>query len=93
MVDSGKDSRISKEIEHACWSLRQLGCLLFEMAVMRTHLERESKLMYFDSRVNPVKVLLQNAVKKLKGKRKSSTNVQILHLAIGQHSLPLAQFL
>ena len=52
---------------HAGKAVRQLGSLLFEMEVLRSFLETEAELRYFDTRVNPAKVLAHRVVNNLKG--------------------------
>ena len=55
------------EVEHASRSVRQLGSLLFEMEVLRSFLETELELKFFDKRVIPCKMKAFIAIRKLKG--------------------------
>ena len=50
-------------------AVRQLGSLLFEMEVLRSFLETEAELRYFDLRVNPAKLLDHRVVNNLKGEQ------------------------
>ena len=54
-------------LEQASKAVRQLGSLMFEMEVLRSFLETASELRYFDSRVNPAKIVAHRAVNRLKG--------------------------
>lgn len=54
-------------VEQAGKAVRQLGSLMFEMEVLRSFLETEGELRYFDSRVNPAKLLAHRVVDNLKG--------------------------
>ena len=54
-------------LEQASKAVRQLGSLMFEMEVLRSFLETGSELRYFDSRVNPAKIVAHRAVNRLKG--------------------------
>ena len=54
-------------LEQASKAVRQLGSLMFEMEVLRSFLETSSELRYFDSRVNPAKIVAHRAVNRLKG--------------------------
>ena len=54
-------------MEQAGKAVRQLGSLLFEMEVLRSFLETEAELRYFDNRVSPSKVLAHRVVNNLKG--------------------------
>ena len=54
-------------MEQAGKAVRQLGSLLFEMEVLRSFLETEAELRYFDNRVSPGKVLAHRVVNNLKG--------------------------
>ena len=47
--------------------MRKLGSLLFEMEVLRSFLETESELTYFDKRVIPCKLKAYVTIQKLKG--------------------------
>ena len=58
---------MSSEVEQASQSVRQLGSLLFEMEVLRSFLETETEIKYFDKRVIPCKVRAYVAIQKLKG--------------------------
>ena len=58
-------------LEQASKAVRQLGSLMFEMEVLRSFLETSSELRYFDSRVNPAKIVAHRAVNRLKGLYKS----------------------
>ena len=57
-------------VEEASRAVRQLGSLMFEMEVLRSFLETEAELRYFDTRVNPAKGEAHAAVNKLKGSQK-----------------------
>jgi len=59
-------SEISSELERASRSVRKLGSLLFEMEVLRSFLETESEIKYFDKRVVPCKIRAYVAIQKLK---------------------------
>ena len=63
-----RHSEVSSEVERASRSVRQLGSLLFEMEVLRSFLETEAELKYFDKRVMPCKIQAYVAIQKLKGK-------------------------
>ena len=54
-------------MEQAGKAVRQLGSLLFEMEVLRSFLETEAELIYFDNRVSPGKMLAHKVVNNLKG--------------------------
>ena len=56
-----------RAVEQAGKAVRQLGSLLFEMEVLRSFLETEAELRYFDNRVSPGKVLAHRVVNNLKG--------------------------
>ena len=58
---------ISSELDLASQSVRKLGSLLFEMEVLRSFLDTESELTYFDKRVIPCKLKAYLAIQKLKG--------------------------
>ena len=58
---------MSSEVEQASRSVRQMGSLLFEMEVLRSFLETESEVKYFDKRVMPCKIRAYVAIQKLKG--------------------------
>ena len=75
LLSECRDSEVSKEVEHASQSVRQLGSLLFEMEVLRSFLETEQELKYFDKRVIPCKVKAFIAIGKLKGKIPINTKV------------------
>ena len=63
------DQRYSEEkqtVEQASRAVRQLGSLMFEMEVLRSFLETEAELRYFDARVGPAKVVAHKAVNNLK---------------------------
>ena len=66
MLESNQ-SEISSELERASRSVRKLGSLLFEMEVLRSFLETESEIKYFDKRVVPCKIRAYVAIQKLKG--------------------------
>ena len=57
-----------RAVEQAGKAVRQLGSLLFEMEVLRSFLETEAELRYFDNRVSPSKVLAHRVVNNLKGR-------------------------
>ena len=61
------DASLQEEIERASISVRRLGSLLFEMEVLRSFLDDESDIQYFDTRVNPAKLETYNAIKKIRG--------------------------
>ena len=64
------DQRSDEErytVEQASKAVRQLGSLMFEMEVLRSFLETEAELRYFDTRVNPAKINAHKAVNRLKG--------------------------
>ena len=56
-------------VSEAGKAVRQLGSLLFEMEVLRSFLETEAELRYFDLRVNPAKLLAHRVVNNLKGEQ------------------------
>ena len=55
-------------LQQASKAVRQLGSLMFEMEVLRSFLETNSELRYFDNRVSPSKVLAHRVVNNLKGR-------------------------
>ena len=67
LVLGSNQSEISSELERASRSVRKLGSLLFEMEVLRSFLETESEIRYFDKRVMPCKIRAYVAIQKLKG--------------------------
>ena len=67
MKGQSREEEICKAVDDASRAVRQLGSLLFEMEVLRSFLENKTDLRYFDSRVQPAKLVAHKAVERLKG--------------------------